>query len=100
MTSPENILALVYDFLKYLIPELAKYPRAQKFLLADRMQNLAHDLLEDIITAYYTKAGPDKCDRLRKANLKIEHLRYAARLSHDLKLCSKQTKRSSGSPLR
>ena len=41
MASAENILTLTYDFLLYLIPELSKYPRDQKFLLGDRIQTLA-----------------------------------------------------------
>ncbi|MEK7728454.1 MAG: hypothetical protein AAB354_08565 [candidate division KSB1 bacterium] len=37
MTSKEDVLVLSYDFLKYLIPILSKFPRDQKFLLADRI---------------------------------------------------------------
>jgi hypothetical protein len=58
--------------------------------LGDRIQNLAHDILEDFITAYYTRAGEEKIDRLKKANVKLERLRYSIRLSHDLKLISNQ----------
>jgi len=53
MAYAENILTLSYDFLKYLIPELSKFPRDQKFMLADRIQELTHDILDDLITAYY-----------------------------------------------
>jgi len=47
MTMPqyEDVLTLSYEFLKYLVPLLSKFPRDQKFLLADRMQNLPHDIL-------------------------------------------------------
>ncbi len=85
MASAENILTLTYDFLLYLIPELSKYPRDQKFLLGDRIQTLALDILDDFIVAYYSK---QKLERLRQANLKLERLRYLIRLSHDLKLIS------------
>lgn len=90
MTHPENILTLTYDFLLYLIQQLSKFSRDQKFLLADRMQNLAHDVLDDFIVAYYSKLGPEKIERLRQANLKLERLRYCIRLSHDLKLISNE----------
>lgn len=90
MGYSENILTLTYDFLLYLIPQLAKFPRDQKFLLADRMQTLAHDILDDLITAYYSGLSQEKIERLRLANIKLERLRYCIRLSHDLKLISNE----------
>lgn len=90
MAQAENILTLTYDFLLYLIPQLSKFPRDQKFLLADRMQTLAHDILDDFITAYYSSANEKKVERLRLANLKLERLRYCIRLCHDLKLISNE----------
>jgi len=90
MADSENILTLTYDFLLYLIPQLAKFPRAQKFLLGDRIQTLTHDILDECITAYYSRDTARKIEHLRKANLKLEHLRFSIRLSHDLKLLSNQ----------
>jgi len=90
MTQPESILTLTYDFLLYLVPQVSKYPRDQKFVLGDRMQNLAHDILDDFISAYYSSVTAEKMDRLKKANIKLERLRYCVRLSHDLKLISNE----------
>lgn len=45
MAYSESILTLTYDFMKYLIPVLSKYPRDQKFTLGDRIQNLAYEIL-------------------------------------------------------
>ncbi|MCI0691140.1 diversity-generating retroelement protein Avd [candidate division KSB1 bacterium] len=90
MPQYEDVLTLTYDFLKYLVPQLAKYPRDQKFLLADRMQTLTHDILDDFIVAYYTKDKPEKIARLKPVNVKLERLRFSVRLSHDLKLLSNQ----------
>jgi len=86
MAQPETILTLTYDFLSYLVPELSKYPRDHKFTTGDRIQNLTHDILDDFIIAYYSKISNDKIDRLRKANVKLELLRFAIRLSHVWKL--------------
>ncbi len=85
MAHSDSIHTLAYDFLLYLIPQLAKYPRDQKFNLGDRIQNLTHDILDDFITAYFSKISTEKIERLRKANVKLELLRYAVRTSHDLK---------------
>ena len=58
-----------YRFILWLIPTLARFPRAQKFLLGDRMQSAAIGVLEALIEATYTKHrdGP-----LSRANLGIE----------------------------
>ncbi len=72
MAQSETILTLTYDFLLYVIPQLSKFPRDQKFMLADRIENLALDILDDFIVAYYSR---DKLERLRNANLKLERLR-------------------------
>ena len=90
MADSENILTLTYDFLLYLIPQLAKFPRDQKFLLGDRIQTVAHDILDDFITAYYTREPEKKIVHLRAANLKLERLRFSIRLSHALKYLSNQ----------
>ncbi len=93
MAYSDSILTLTYDFLLYLIPQLSKFPRDQKFVLGDRMQNLTHDILDDFIIAYYSSMTTEKLDRLKKANVKLERLRYCVRLSHDLKLISNEKQR-------
>jgi hypothetical protein len=90
MAQKETVLTLTYDFLKYLVPVLSKYPRDQKFVLGDRIQNLAHDILDDFIIAYYSGDKNKKVERLQEANTKLERLRYSIRLSHDLKCLSNQ----------
>ena len=78
MANSETILTLTYDFLLYLIPQLSKYPRDQKFVLGDRIETLALDILDDVIVAYYSK---QKLERLQNANLKLE----AFKVSNSLK---------------
>ena len=48
-------LEAMYQFLLWLIPAVEKFPRAQKFLLGDRIQNTALDVLERLIEATYTR---------------------------------------------
>jgi len=81
----ETIITKAYDFLLYLIPQLSKYPRNQKFILADRIQILSMDILDSFLEAYYT-SGPRKMEILVNTNVKLEKLRYLIRLSHDLQL--------------
>ncbi|MBC8199510.1 MAG: diversity-generating retroelement protein Avd [Desulfobacterales bacterium] len=79
-TGPDS-LTLTYDLLKWSIPAIKSFPRDQRFMLGDRIENHILDVLELLISARYSR---DKIDCLKKANLKIEVLRFLWRLSLDL----------------
>ena len=85
MAEKENVITHTYDLLKYLVPQLAKYPRNQKFLLADRIQTNVMDTLDLFIEAYYTGQREKKRNSLLQVNLNLEKLRYLLRLSYDLR---------------
>ncbi len=87
MQPNEDIITKHYDFLLYLIPQLEKIPRTQKYVLSDRIENLTLDIFEMFITAYYS-SGENKKRALTQANLEIEKLRFCIRLCHDLKFIS------------
>ena len=71
-----------YRFILWLVPAVERFPRSQKFLLGDRIQRNALDILEALIEATYTRQrGP----HLSRANLGIEKLRFLLRLAHDLR---------------
>jgi len=80
-----NALTKIYDLLLWIIPQLEKFPKSQKYLLGDRIETLILDIMELIIEAVYTK---NKTSFLKDANLKIEKLRYLIRLTMDLKYLS------------
>ena len=44
-------LETMYQFLLWLVPAVEKFPRRQKFLLGDRIQTTALDVLERLIEA-------------------------------------------------
>lgn len=71
-----------YQFLLWLIPAVEKFPKSQKFLLGDRIQNMALDVQESLIEATYSK---NPAPHLAAANLHLEKLRYLFRLAFDLK---------------
>jgi hypothetical protein len=66
------------QFLLWLGPTLEKYPKDKRFTLGDRIQNMALDILEDLIEVTYTR---DRVQNLRRANLGIEKLRFLMRLA-------------------
>ena len=74
-------LETMYQFLLWLVPAVEKFPRRQKFLLGDRIQTTALDVLERLIEATYTRT---RRDTLAEANLGIEKLRVLFRLAKDL----------------
>jgi hypothetical protein len=75
-------LEAMNGFLRWLIPTVEKFPRTQKFLLGDRIQSSALDVLERLIEATYDR---DRAAALRAANLGVEKLRHLMRLAFDLK---------------
>lgn len=83
MSQEVDAITKLYDYLLWMIPKLEKFPRSQKFLLADRIENLMLDILNLLIEAAYSRK---KQQLLRSANLQLENLRYLIRLSKDLKL--------------
>lgn len=70
------------QFMLWLLPKIEKFPRSQKFLLGDRIQSTALDVLEALIEATYTR---DRRGLLARANLGLEKLRIFCRFAHDLK---------------
>jgi four helix bundle protein len=84
MEKKETIISKTYDMLLYVIPVLEKYPRNQKFILADRIENALLNILDKFLEAYfYDKA--DKGKLLEYINVELEKLRYLIRLSYDLR---------------
>jgi hypothetical protein len=70
------------QFLKWLVPTVEHFPRSQKFMLGDRIQGTALDVLEALIEATYTR---DRRGHLARANLGLEKLRHFFRLAIELK---------------
>ena len=71
-----------YRFILWLVPAVARFPRNRKFLLGDRIQTTALDVLERLIEATYTRR---RTGHLAGANLGLEKLRFLFRLAHDLR---------------
>jgi hypothetical protein len=70
------------QFLLWLVPTVEKFPRSQKFLLGDRIQSIALDVLETLIEATYTR---DRRAHLARANLNLEKLRHFFRVAFELR---------------
>jgi|HubBroStandDraft_1064217.scaffolds.fasta_scaffold157613_1 hypothetical protein len=101
MTEPANnaratgpALEAMYQVLLWLTPTVEKFPRKQKFVLGDRIESTALDVLELLIGATYTKSR-DKM--LTEANLGLERLLHAR--AGGIKVPSGAPKVSSGTAM-
>jgi len=83
---PESpIFSRTYDFLLWLLPQAARFPRLYRFTLAERVQRRALDLQETLIAAGLRR-GPERALRLREADAQLAQLRHTLRLCADLNL--------------
>jgi hypothetical protein len=84
-TGAPQVVSVTYDLLLYLIPQVSKFPRSQRYLLGDRLERACFDVFEMLILAAYSR---EKVGILEKANVRLEQARYYLRLCKDLKLVS------------
>lgn len=89
MSNSPNIIQQTHQMLEYSLPVLSRFPKNQKFILADRIEKLMLDILEKLVEAYYS-APSKKADILQATNLKIEVCRHLVRLSRNMNYISIQ----------
>ena len=75
-----------YDFLLWLLPLTLKFPKAQRFLLAERLGKMALDFYELILEAAMEPA--QRLEKLDRADRLLTKIRLLVRLSHDLQCIS------------
>ncbi|MBI2876701.1 MAG: diversity-generating retroelement protein Avd [Candidatus Tectomicrobia bacterium] len=93
MTEELKVVTQTYDLVMWLLPQVSKFPRDYRFVLGDRIINGALDILELLVEASYERdkrelPGSSPGQALRRANLRLERLRYLVRVSKDLNLLS------------
>ncbi|RLC74607.1 MAG: diversity-generating retroelement protein Avd [Chloroflexi bacterium] len=72
-----------YDFLLWLIPLTLKFPKSQRFLLAERLSKIALDFYDLILDA--VMSPEHQAERLDEADRLLTKMRLYIRLSYDLK---------------
>ena len=84
MSRSEHLLIFqkTYLLLQDVYRDCNAFPKSQKFILGQRIENSATDILEWIIIANNV---PKKLPYLQKVSLELEKLRIFIRLSKDLK---------------
>jgi hypothetical protein len=82
-TAPVTVVPKAYDLVLWLIPRVNEFPRAQRFVLGERIESTALDLLDVLVEAQYRR---DTVELLGRANLTLVRLRHLLRLANDLHL--------------
>lgn len=84
MSEELPIIQKTYDLIKWMVPIIDRLPRTHRFTLGDRIIQELYTLLDNLITARYTKAG--RLTLLRSINTRLQVLRYQCRLLMDFNL--------------
>ncbi|MBI1299756.1 diversity-generating retroelement protein Avd [bacterium] len=81
------LFAKLHDLLLWLTPCIEKFPRSQRFLLAERILDTAFACQENLIRARKVN-GAAKAEALLHADIELEKLRMQWRLAHELRCVS------------
>lgn len=74
-----------YDLILWPHPVVNKFPKSQRFVLGQRIENKTLDLLHSIIVS---NAERDKSATLKRASVELDELRILVRLAKDLRFIS------------
>ncbi len=85
MLNDLTVFQKTYELILCLYPMANKFPKSQRFVLAQRIENSALNILEYIIIA---NNEFNKENALRKASVELEKLRIFIRLAKDLSFIS------------
>jgi len=84
MAEAPALLARWEQVIGDILDRTARFPKTVRFTFAARIENLALDVLEDLVEARYA-TGAVKRDALRRADMRLARLRVLVRLSHGRK---------------
>ncbi len=86
--SQSPIFTKTYDFLLWLIPVTLKFPKSQRFLLAERLSKQTLDFYDLILEAVLEPE--QQATHLKTADKLLTKIRLYVRLSYDLHCISQK----------
>jgi four helix bundle protein len=75
------IFTQTYDLLSWLLPQCERFPKSQRFVITQRLQDAALDFQEAIFEAN-ARSGAQRLMHLQCADAHLNKLRLYLRLSH------------------
>ena len=85
MLEQLTIFEKTYQLVLWLYPTVSKFPKSQRFVLGQQIENTALDILRGIIRA---NASRSKLPLLYEISVELDTLRILLRLAKDLKFLS------------
>ena len=85
MLEDLKIFHKTYEFIKWLHSLLNKFPKSEKYTMAQKIENAALGVLEGIIQS---NNEFDKTDSLKKTVIELDKLRVFFRMAKDLQFIS------------
>ena len=79
------IFEKTYELILWLYPAINKFPKSQRFVLGQQMENTALSILKGIVRANQER---DKRPHLEKISVELDVLRIFIRLAKDMKFIS------------
>jgi len=73
----------IYDLMLWLHPAVNKFPKSQRFVLGQRIENCLLDILEDVIRLIAQNF--ENRTLLEELNIRVDKLRILVRMAKDLK---------------
>lgn len=70
----------IYDFILYIYPILAQFPKFEKFALQTQIKTAVFEMLKDVIR--FKKTGTKS--HIYAADVELQHIKTLIRLSYDL----------------
>lgn len=83
MLKDMQIFQKMYEFILWLYLVVKKFPKNEKYVLGERIEKTALNVMEGIITS---NCEFDKKETLKKTNVELEKLRIFIRLAKDQRL--------------
>ena len=77
-----SIFEKTYEVILWLYPAVNKFPKSQRFVLGQQIENTTLELMKGIIQA---NSESDKLPYLKQISVALDKLRILIRLSKDLK---------------
>lgn len=84
MSEKMIIFTRTYDFISWLLPLAEKFPRSQRFVITQRLQNAALNFQESIIEANSLRDGL-RVEKLNVADAELRKVRLYLRLCEQWK---------------
>ncbi len=85
-SDPPILLVKWYDLAKWLLERVESFPKSQRFVFGQRLADRSLAILETLVDAAWSPAGPRKAGLLARANRELEVLRWLLRMAEARRL--------------